>query len=175
MKVLKVIKKTLVGTLITVFFIFAIIVTLLLLSFNKYAVSQFGNTSLIIIREEMSSSDYQKGDLVFVEKQRVPNINVGDEIFVYKINSDRTVNVNVGTVGEVHLNDDSISFEVGATYSDEFIIGKATKVYSKIGKILSIVQSKWGFLFLILVPNFLIFVYELYALVTEIKYGKEEQ
>ena len=36
-------------------------------------------------------------------------------------------------------------------------------------------ESKWGFLFIVLVPCFLIFIYEVYALIIEIKYGAEEE
>ena len=48
------------------------------------------------------------------------------------------------------------------------------KKYEKIGTFLSVVESKWGFLFIVLVPSFLIFIYEVYSLIIEIKYGKDE-
>ena len=70
--------------------------------------------------------------------------------------------------------DEAITFENGNSYSREFIAGKPTKVYNDLGGYLSVVESRWGFLFIVLVPCFLIFIYEVYALIVEIKYGAEE-
>lgn len=174
MKVLGIIKNIIIGILGVAFFTFALTMTVLLLNYNSYGVSQFGDTSLIIIRDDLTSKSFQKGDLVFVKSIKLENINVGDEIFVYKVDSDGAVSIDLGTVGEVHTNDEAISFENGSTYSYKYVIGKSNKVDNKIGTYLSIIESKWGFLFIILVPSFLIFVYEFYALIVEIKYGKNE-
>ena len=70
---------------------------------------------------------------------------------------------------------EALSFENGDTYSMKFVAGKPTNVYEGIGSFLSVVESQWGFLFIVLVPCFLIFIYELYALIIEIKYGNEEE
>lgn len=175
MKVIQAIKKILVGILGVIFFAFVITVTLLLLNFNKYGVTQFGETSLILIKGDLSSENFKKGDLVFVEAKKIDKIAVGDEIFAYKIASDGSVSIDLGTVGQTHPDDDAISFENGAAYSMDFVIGESVKVYEKIGSYLSIIESKWGFLFIVLVPSFLIFIYEFYALIIELKYGKEEQ
>jgi hypothetical protein len=174
MKVVDVIKRILIGVVGVIFFVFAIAMTILLLNCNDYGVTKLGTTSLILIREEMSLDKYKKGDLVLVEEKKIDNINVGDEIFTYRLKTKGSVSIEVGTVGEVHPDDDTITFENGDNYTIDFIAGKASKVYSGVGTDLSIIQSKWGFLFIILVPSFLIFIYELYALIVEIKYGKEE-
>lgn len=174
MKVLETIKKIVIGTLITVYFIFALAMTTLLLNYNDFGITEFGDTSLILVDSSISNDKYEKGDLVLVERQRVKNIQVGDEIFTYHINSQGQVYIEIGTVGTVYVDDNAIKFENGETYSDEFIIGKATNIYEDIGTFLSIVESKWGFLFIVLVPCFLIFIYELYSLIIEIKYGTEE-
>ncbi|MFA7689406.1 MAG: hypothetical protein WCX96_04905, partial [Bacilli bacterium] len=68
----------------------------------------------------------------------------------------------------------NVSFVGGATYAIEFVIGEASKVYENIGTYLSIIQSTWGFLFMIVVPCFLVFIHQIYVLVVEVKYGKEE-
>ena len=70
--------------------------------------------------------------------------------------------------------EDAIAFKNGGTYSSQFIIGTGYKIYPGLGKILSIIESKWGFLFIILVPNFFLFIYQLYSLIIRIKYNKEE-
>ena len=82
--------------------------------------------------------------------------------------------LQIGTIGEVYVEENAISYENGETYSYEFIAGKTEEVHAGVGTFLSVVESKWGFLFIVLVPCFLIFIYELYSLIIEIKYGAEE-
>lgn len=174
MKALKIIKKV-VFTIVGVgYFLFALCMTLLLLNFNKYNVTQFGDTSLIIINQDVSREEYDKGDLVIVESTQVENISIGDTLFCYKVDSNGNPLLEIGNVGEVYLEEDAISFDNGDTYSSRFIAGKPVKVYDDIGSFLSVVESRWGFLFIVLVPCFLIFIYEIYALILEIKYGEEE-
>ena len=55
MKVIEKIKKVLLGIVIVVFSCFAIFMTILLLNYNDYGVTEFGDTSLIIIKREISS------------------------------------------------------------------------------------------------------------------------
>ncbi len=172
--VLNVIKRIVLTILAAVFFTFVIIMTVLLLNYNNYGVSQFGNTNLILIKDDVSLGNYKAGDLVLVKSAKIENINIGDEIFTYRINNDKTVSIDIGIVGNVHEEDNAITFENGISYDMDYVAGKATKTYNKIGSYLSIVGSKWGFLFIILVPSFLIFVYEVYALVLEFKYGNNE-
>ncbi len=172
MKVLKKIKKVLLVTLGIVYFTFALFMTILLLNFNDYRVTVFGETSLVILKDKVSHEEYQKGDLVLVEEAAPENLQKGEEVFVYKVDKmSKTADINIGKVGEVM--DDYLTLENGETYSIKYLIGRPTKVYNDIGGVLGIIESQWGFLFIVLVPCFLIFIYELYALIVEIKYGDE--
>ena len=94
-------------------------------------------------------------------------INVGDEVFTYSVNSKGAATVEIGIVGEKYDKEKAVSFENGASFSEEYIIGKATKVYNDYGTVLSVIESKWGFLFIVLVPGFIIFLYEIYAFILE--------
>ena len=174
MKVLNMIKKLFVAILLVIFFAITITLTIFLLNFNKFGVTQFDETSLLIIKKSFSSETYKRGSLVFVESKNIKEYKEGEEVFVYHLDGHGGVNIQLGIVGKVHEEDNAITFTNGGTYSDEFIMGTGTKIYPKIGRILSIVESKWGFLFIILVPNFFLFVYQLYSLIVEIKYGKDE-
>ena len=173
-KVLETIKQILIGIIGTAYFIFALIMTILLLNFNDYGVTQFGTKSLVIINDEIASENYEKGDLVIVESKKIDKIEVGEEIFTYRIDSKGIPSIQVGTVGDVYVEDEAISFENGETYSMEFVAGVGTESYEHIGTALSIIESQWGFLFIVLVPCFLIFIYEVYSLIIEIKYGADE-
>ena len=170
-EVFKIIKKIVVGLFVSVFFIFAIIMAVLLINYNDYGVSQFGNTSLILVKED-TSANYKKGDLVVVESKRIDKYNKGDELFIYKV-VDKNVDIEIGKLNKIYENENELGVENGSVYDIKFIAGTPTKVYSGIGNFLSVVESRMGFLFIILVPSFLIFVYEIYALVIEFKYGSE--
>lgn len=175
MKGLKTVKKVVFTTVGVLYFAFALCMTILLLNRNDYNVTQFENTSLIIITDDVSIEGYEKGDLVIVESQRVSNLQKGEILFTYRLDSNKTAHVEIGKIGEVYPDEESISFENGDTYSLKFIAGKPTKVIHGIGSVLSIITSQWGFLFIVLLPCFLIFIYEIYALIIEIKYGANEE
>ena len=174
MKGLKVIKKIFLGIIGVIFFVFAVTMSIFLLNRNKFGVTEFNNTSYLAIKEKLAYDNYQKGDLVLVEKKKIKNINPGVEIFIYQVDSTGVVSIDVGIIGATDLEANNVSFEGGATYAMEFIMGEASKVYKNVGTYLSIIQSTWGFLFMIVVPCFLIFIHQIYVLVVEVKYGKEE-
>lgn len=175
MKKMKVVKNVIVGILGFIFFGFVIFMTVLLLNYNKYGVTEIGDTSVILIKEKVSSEKYVKGDLVLVKDKDIEDINVGDEIFMYQIDDvNNKVHIDLGNIKSVDIDSKELHFENGSAYHMDRIIGEADKVYNKAGSYLSVIQSKWGFLFIILVPSFLIFIYALYALIVEIKYGNEQ-
>ena len=173
-KILQKIKNFIVGVIGCIFFAFAISVTILLLNFNKYGLTQFGSTTLVMISDYITSDTFKKGDLVLVKSGKLTDLELGEEIFVYRIVSNNKVLVEVGKVGQIYPEEDNVAFENGDIFSKEFVIGTADKVYNKVGTYLSIIESKWGFLFIVLVPCLLIFIYEIYALIVEIKYGADE-
>ena len=168
---ISILKKIFIG----IFLIFTIIMTVLLLNFNKYGVTQFDETSLVIVKKSFASENYKRGSLVVVESKKIEEYKEGEEVFVYHLDGKGGANILLGQVGKTFPEQDAITFKNGATYSSEFIIGTGEKVYSNLGTILSIIESKWGFLFIVLVPNFFLFIYQLYSLIVEIKYGKDEE
>ena len=174
MKIIQAIKKIIISIVLIAFFAFTITMTVLLLNFNKFGVTQFDETSLLIIKKSFSSETYKRGSLVFVESKNIGDYKEGEEVFVYHLDGHGGVNIQLGIVGQVFPDDDAITFTNGGTYSSEFIMGSGTKIYPNLGRFLSIIESKWGFLFIILVPNFFLFVDQLYSLIVEIKYGKDD-
>ena len=175
MKFFKTVKRIFFGVLLVIFLGFTITMTVLLLNYNKFGVTQFDDTSLLIIKNGFSSEKYKKNSLVVVESKPVKNYNLEEEAFVYHLDGNGGVDIQLGKIAQVHPEDNAITFVNGETYSDDFIIGTGEKIYEDVGKYLSIIESKWGFLFIVLFPNFFLFVYQLYSLIVEIKYGKEEE
>ena len=171
MKVLEAIKNFIIFVVVVAYFAFALFMTVLLLNYNRFNITQFGNDSLVMINENISNEAYQKGDLVIVKKIKFEEMEKGQYLFTYRIDNRRVATIQVGKIGTIYEEEKAITFENGETYSDEFIAGVEVKKYPKIGGILSVIESKWGFLFIVLVPCFLIFIYEVYSLIIEIKYG----
>lgn len=174
MKVLEKIKSIILGILGVLFFCFALAMTILLLNYNDYGLTQFGSTTWVLINDNISSDSFKKGDLVLVESKKLADLKIDDEVFTYRVGAKGNVHVELGKVGQIYSEENAISYENGDTYAMDFVIGTADKVYNKIGTYLSIIESRWGFLFIVLVPCFLIFIYEIYALIVEVKYGTEE-
>ncbi len=174
MKAVKIIKNIVITIILVIFFAFTISMTILLLNYNKFGVTQFDDVSLLIIKKNFSSETYAKDSLVLVESKKITDYKIGEEVFVYHLDGSGGVNIQLGVVGQVYEKDDAIAFTNGGTYSSQFIIGTGYKIYPNIGKILSVIESKWGFLFIVLVPNFFLFIYQLYALIIRIKYNKDD-
>lgn len=158
-----------------VFFAFALAMSLLLLNYNKYGLTQFGDTTLIIINGNLTSEKFSRGDLVLVEERNLERLKVGDDAFAYRVDGQGRVSIELGRVGKIYEEENAVAFENGSTFDAEFLAGVPYKTYVNVGRFLSVVESKWGFLFIVLVPCFLIFIYEVYALIIEIKYGAEEE
>ena len=77
--VLKKIKSIISLILGICFFAFALAMSLLLLNYNKYGLTQFGDTTLIIINGNLTSDKFSRGDLVLVEERNLDRLNVGEK------------------------------------------------------------------------------------------------
>lgn len=174
MKILRLIKNIILSILGIIFFTFAIAMTVFVLNYNKFGVAEINENSFLLIKEDLSNAKYKKGDLVIVKNKKISRINVGDEIFTYKLETGGAVSINVGVIEEVFIEESAVSYKNGEYYSMEFVIGTADKIIPKIGDFLSLILNRWGFLFVIVLPIFFIFISQIYSLIVEIKYGDED-
>ena len=161
-------KRTLGNLVIIVYVIVAITVTLCLLNYNEYSVTEFGNNTLIIINDDSLEPDYTEGDLVIAKKEKIDEIEAGDKIFFY---NDK--DIKLGEVKQVNKYEGiSTTFILDGNHQviEDDVIGSEenVKTYSKIGKVLSILESRWGFLFLIIFPSVLAFLHEIFQVVVEL-------
>ena len=83
----------------SIYAVVAITLTVFLLNYNKYNITEINNKSLIIVRDEELKPDFQKGDLVIVNRDANRDIKVGDKIFFYD-NYKEIISVNLATVLE---------------------------------------------------------------------------
>lgn len=174
-KVLQIIKSILIGVFLTLYFTFIILISTLLLNKNDYGVTQFNDKAMILIDEEIANETYKKGSLVIVQEKKINELNIGDEIFVYKTNkTEKTVKITVANVDKINLENNSpyvVLANDKTAWSEEFIAGTTFSVYSDIGGFLSFIESKWVFFGLLIVPCFFILLYEIYLVIITIKFG----
>lgn len=164
--------------LIVIYCIVAITLTVFLLNYNDYNITVLGDKTLIIVRDDELEPNYQEGDLVVVTKNSNRDIVVGDKIFFYDLDKD-TITVNLGNViSKENITKKETTFTMNGEYplSSEYVIGKTStsKVYHNLGGILAFLESKMGFLFLIIFPILVLFIYEVFMVIKEIKSPNEE-
>ena len=165
-------KKTLWNLIVIAYVVVAIFTTMCLLTFNEYKVSVIMGKTLVIINENDESLEYKKGDLVLVEKEGYEKANKGDTIFFYDKDGIKIAKIQQkNDFGEA-----GITFTIDGNYQvvkDE-VIGTSNnaKVISKAGTVLSVLESKWGFLFLIVFPSLLAFLHQIYELILELSNKK---
>ena len=167
---MKKVGKFLLEILIGCWFLVAIFVTVCLLSYNSFSVTTLGKSSLLIIDSDELEPEYLEGDLVVVKRNSDNKIDVGDKVFYYNAAKSTTTLVLYNTVQEkeaVTKSETTYTLD-GEKVSGQYIVGKAetAKVYHKMGTILSILTSQWGFMFLIIFPTLFAIIYEIMMIVT---------
>ena len=167
--------------LIILYVIIAIISTILLLSFNKYKVSVFGDYSIVIVDNNELEPNFSKGDMAIVKSS--DTYRVGENVFFYNI-VERKVEVTLANISRVEeVIDGTSAYEIpgGTLVSHDEVIGSISdvKVFHKIGSFVRFIESKYGYLILIVIPSGAAFLYEVYNLIVtrkeEIEEEREEQ
>ena len=173
-------KKTIITIFVTVYAIIAIFTTVCLLSYNDSHISTFGNTSLIIIDSkdlEKNQPPFLMGDIVFVTKSK--DLKKNDQVFCYEVYNGE-VSISVATINNITVDERSkvnkYELSDGRTLDYNFIIGPVNgcSKMAKVGYVLKVLESKFGYLFLVVLPTLLLFLYELYTIVMQIKEGSSD-
>lgn len=170
------IKRVISTILFIIYAIIAITVTVLLLSYNEYNISEIGDNTIYLLNNDALEPEYDQGSILIIEGTSDKHVQVGDEIFLYKVISSQEFEVVKRTLTQKTQQGNHIVYSVseGETYASDYFIGKAsdtTVIESPWGTILSILESKWGFLFCIVIVSLLLFLQEVFELIIEIKYG----
>lgn len=159
--------------IVAVYLVVAVFLTVCLLNYNKYHITELGKKSLIIVSDDDLEPKYVKNDLVVVYKNNNEDIKSGDYVFFYNAYQNQ-VSVNLGDVtGVRRVNEKEYTYtmEGNLQVSSEYVIGasKTSKTYNGYGKILATLESKWGFLLIIILPILVLFIYQIYAVILEVK------
>lgn len=180
-------KKVLGGILLVVYSIIAITVTVLLLSYNEYNCSQIGGYTVFIVNDDSLEPDYKQGSILLIRETSDKNVKIGDEMFLYKVINSQEYELVNRTLTDKLQQGNHITYVVTNTeeenekneenYANDYFIGKAsdTVVIEGWGYVLGLLESKWGYLFCVVIISLLLFLQEVFELAMEIKYGKADR
>jgi len=162
------------NVIIIAYAIIAIFVTICLLSYNDQKVTVLGSYALVIIDNNELEPNYNKGDLAIVSGSG--KINEGDSIFFYNTKAkDFEVAFAKVEKKEVITEKETTYIINGNTrISSEFVVGSSenTTSIAKVGTILQVLESKWGFLLLVILPALMAFLYQVIEVIAEVKNSK---
>lgn len=166
------------GTIfIVVYSIIAITITILLLSYNEYLCSEINGYTFYKVVDDSLEPDFVKGDLLIINQSSLKNIHVGDKVFLYQNISNVEYYVKYGEITDIttQLNRTVLTIDGRYQFDSSYLIGKedGSYFYHNLGTVLNLLESKWGYLFFIVIVTLLLFLEELYELFMELKYGNE--
>ena len=161
---MKKIARYLLNVIVTIWLIVALFTTICLLSYNEFKVTTFGKNTLLIIDSDELEPEIMEGDLLIVKRNSDNKINIGDKVFYYNSAKNTKVMVYNGFVQskqEIDKKETTYTID-GEKVSGEYVIGKvdSSKGYHKVGTILNIFTSKWGFMFMVILPTLFAIIYE---------------
>ena len=164
--------------LISVWVLVAIVATVCLISYNQYSVSEIAGNSIFVVDNERLEPDFKENDLVIIKKVAENKYNTGDRAFFYLSNPADSVFINYGNITKIvaaeHAEDTFYFGNDMVSYSDMIGLGHGAIVYHNWGLVLSIFESRWGFMFLVIFPTIFAIVYEIYSIIEEAKAARDE-
>lgn len=154
--------------------IYVIFITSCILCRNKFGYTQFGDMTFVTVSEnnEKFFMNNKAGDLLIIKNQQM-NLDVNDLIYYY-VTVDEKYIVRTGVIDSKSQDDYAALYVLrdgeGSSIASNRVIGKYVKTYHGKGAILDILESRVGFLFLVLLPILIVFIYQIYQLVIVAKY-----
>ncbi len=163
-------------TILFAYLVICAFATFCLLKTNDKGVVEIGDTSLVVMENDVLNY-YKKGDLVIVKYPDLNSIGNGEPVLFY----DTSFNKNTVTLAKVtdnkYVNEKEHTFSYknesneDKAFSSEYLIGNVngSSKMGFVGSVLKTMTSRWGFLFLVILPFLIVFLYEVYVIVKEFK------
>lgn len=152
--------------------VYVIVVTTFVLCKNKYGYTQISKYSFINI----NSSDVnnitgtKNNDLLIVRNSGT--IKKGDIVYYYSVSNDSYI-VKSGAVRDVNKSNSGVIYDIdGSSVVSERVLGKYSNTYGHVGGILTVVETRGGFLLFVLLPILIVFIYQLYDFIRAIRNSK---
>ncbi len=169
-------KKVLGSIVFVIYAIIAIAVTLLLLTYNEYNCSEIGGYTVYIVNDDSLEPEYKQGSILLIKHTSDKNLKENDGMFLYKVLNSQEYEVVNKTLQSKTQQGRHITYVTtdDENYASDYLIGKEsdTIVINGWGYVLSLLESKWGYLFCIVIVSLLLFLQEAFELAMELKYGE---
>lgn len=172
---LKKVLKFLLGVIEALIIVYVVFITTCILFRNKYGYTDFFDKYTFVTISDNSQRflpEHDAGDLLIIKNQQF-NINKGDVIYYYATINDEYI-VRSGAVESITGDEVSALYvladEDKTSVSNTRVVGKKVSVHPGKGAVLDILESRVGFLFLVLLPILIVFIYQVYQLVIVAKY-----
>jgi len=136
--------------------IYVILITTLMFLSNEYGYTEVGKFVFNNV----------KGDLVLIEKSN--NIKENDNIYYYTTEDNKYIITSNKVISIDKDNKNSLYKVENDTISSSKVIGKTTHKIKLLGSVLNALESRVGFLFGVLLPILIVFVYQVYEFITSI-------
>ena len=165
------------STFEVIIIVYVIAITCFILCRNEHGFTQFGEYTFdnISLTDERNIHDVKKGDLLIIKNSN--DIKVGDMIYYYAVYNDKYV-IKTNAVTKIEKDDFTnlytLNDEDGITIASTRVLGKYASRHSNLGAILDVLESKIGFLFLVLLPIMVVFIYQVYEFIVIIRYERNE-
>ena len=170
---MKKILKVFVGILIALYLAIVVFSTTLLLKRNDYGVSSAFGKYFVFVEDKNLEPDYKEHTLLIISPVKNNQLEEGTKTFFYDTyaTTKKIKYVEITKKEEVNENETTYTLKDNTKISSEYVLGteKSTTCLTILGTFLYIVQSRWGFVFIVLFPLFLAFVYEIYSIYKEVK------
>ncbi len=168
--------KIILSVVITLYLIIVVFTTAFLLNRNDYGVSSFLGKYLVFVEEKNLEPKYKEHALLAITPVKGNTLKVGENAFFYDTyTNEKKIKFNEVTKAEVvNENETTYTLKDNTRVSSQYVLGneKTTSAFNILGSFLYIVQSRWGFLFIVVFPLFLAFIYEIYSIYKEVKSNK---
>lgn len=158
--------------------IYVILITGFIFCENKYGFTEIGDYTFNNVSklDTKNIKNVKAGDLLIVKNTN--DLEAGDIVYYYAayneqyiIVSDKVVSKKKDRDTMIYTLNENDPFMV----SDSRVIGKYTHNYRNLGKVLSVLESKNGFIFLVLLPIMIVFIYQVKQFLLLLRYEKLEE
>lgn len=161
--------KKITKILLGIYVVIAFILTVNLLAYNQFNMTQFG--SRVHIKLDRDVDTYKKGSLLITTSK--DNYVAGDNVF-YCVLKDEKCEVNYGSIttmmGDAPLiNGEDVSKKLIVASSDNLV------VVPFIGGVLGFLESRTIYLLVIVLPILVAFIYEVFVISKESKKSKKKK
>ena len=155
--------------------IYVILITSLLFFENNYGFSQFGDYVIYNVNklDSKNMSTVKDGDLLIIKTKK--KLKIGDIAYYYTVHNGKYIIVS-DVITNIRDDRDNYLYTIGKdvsiVISSTRVIGDEISTFPLIGKILSVVESMYGFIFLVLLPIMIVFIYQVYQFLIVLRFEK---